>query len=81
MNSLKNDAKLYFSDTVLEQVRKATNKGIIVGNDRFREEIEPLRPLVKIKSATDAPNFKSASRHANVIRLFLISVGVTPRAA
>ncbi|WP_462268989.1 hypothetical protein [Desulfobacter sp.] len=53
--------KLYFSDTVLEQIRKATNKGMIVGNDRFREEIEALRPMVKITSATDAPNFKSVS--------------------
>jgi len=28
--------------TLLEQIRKATNKGMIVGNDRFREEIEAL---------------------------------------
>jgi putative transposase len=34
--------KHHFSDTVLEQIRKATNKGMIVGNDRFREEIEAL---------------------------------------
>ena len=34
--------KHYFSDTVLEQIRKATNKDMIVGNDRFREEIEAL---------------------------------------
>ena len=31
-----------FSDTVLEQILKATNKGMIVGNDQFREEIEAL---------------------------------------
>jgi putative transposase len=34
--------KHQLSDTVLEQIRKATNKGMIVGNDRFREEIETL---------------------------------------
>jgi putative transposase len=34
--------KHHFSDTVLEQIRKATNKGMIVGNDRFREKIEAL---------------------------------------
>jgi putative transposase len=31
-----------FRDTVLEQIRKATNKGMIIGNDQFREEIEAL---------------------------------------
>lgn len=34
--------KHHFSDTVLEQIRKATNKGMIIGNDRFRQEIEAL---------------------------------------
>jgi putative transposase len=34
--------KHHFSDTVLEQIRKATNKGMIVGNDRFRQKIEAL---------------------------------------
>jgi len=38
---------------------------MIAGNDRFCEEIEALRPMVKIKFATDAPNFKSASKPAN----------------
>ncbi|NWH03784.1 transposase [Desulfobacter latus] len=42
--------KHHFSDTVLEQIRKATNKGMIVGNDRFREEIEALTGRrVKVK--------------------------------
>ncbi|MGM0655930.1 MAG: transposase [Thermodesulfobacteriota bacterium] len=34
--------KHQLSDTVLEQIRKTPNTGMIVGNDRFREEIEAL---------------------------------------
>jgi len=37
--------------------------------------------MIRIKSATDAPDFKSPSRHANGSILKYVSFGVTPRAA
>jgi len=37
--------------------------------------------MVRIKSATDAPDFKSPSRHANGSILADGSFGITPRAA
>jgi putative transposase len=57
--------KHHFSDTVLEQIRKATNKGMIVGNDRFREEIEALRAMEILKSTNRAPDFSLFSRRVN----------------
>jgi len=36
--------------------------------------------MVRIKSAIDAPDFKLPARHANGIRLFLMSFGVTRNA-
>jgi REP-associated tyrosine transposase len=42
---LKNYRGLFehdFNDQVLEQIRSATNKSMVVGNDRFRGEIEML---------------------------------------
>jgi len=55
----------HFSDTVLEQIRKATNKGMIVGNDRFREEIEALTGRrVKEKKSSLLSN-RPSIRHAS----------------
>ena len=33
--------------------------------------MDNLRPMIRIKSATDAPDFKSPSRHANGIILII----------
>ncbi len=41
---------------------------------------QALRPMIRIKSATDTPDFKSPSRHAKEKILVCLSVGVTPRA-
>ncbi|MGM0656382.1 MAG: hypothetical protein ACQETR_13845 [Thermodesulfobacteriota bacterium] len=40
--TIANCSSIISATLVLEQIRKATNKGMIVGNDRFREEIEAL---------------------------------------